>query len=198
DLSTLQSFGFEVDTQWRVAICKTCKYIVDPVHIVAHISKMHGMDIPDVAKLDSCIGSARLRPHLAVIDRGNEVNNEDLSPDLENGEMPAFKVGSMPINGLPVYNGFRCLVCNRTCTLKQESMRVHISKKHRQAGGRYSTACVQVFYGRSSECQQLRYIHVSDGTTTNQRTCDIQELGIPEQLDDVVGHEIPVAVRNLR
>ncbi|KAK9364582.1 hypothetical protein V1509DRAFT_554050, partial [Lipomyces kononenkoae] len=75
--SDRQSFGFEVSIQWRVAICKNCKDIVDPSHIVTHISKVHGMDIPDLRKLHSSISTARLRSHLAVISHAHETTNVD-------------------------------------------------------------------------------------------------------------------------
>ncbi|KAK9242702.1 hypothetical protein V1506DRAFT_555903 [Lipomyces tetrasporus] len=196
ECSILQSFGFQIDSQWRVAVCKPCKYIVDPVDIATHISKIHGMVIPDIGKLDSVVRVARLRSHLAVISPGSQANNECISHDTDDDEIPAFAPDSNAINGLPVYCGFKCLICQDTCTLKRESMRAHISRQHRGVDGRYATAYVQVFYGRSAACQQLRYVQVSDVNNLAEQRCDSQELGIPEDLDNVAGHEAAVAARD--
>ncbi|KAK9427078.1 hypothetical protein V1505DRAFT_318170, partial [Lipomyces doorenjongii] len=150
----------------EIATCNQCHYIIDPPRINHHLTNAHKLDIPDMDQARFIIQGANLRLHLAVL-KGNDnylsadVDDNDRTTGYE-FQTPGYLPGSIPVKGLPIYKGFKCMICLDTCTLKKTSMTSHISRHHPGEKPNYAAGPVQVFYDRSVLRPQLIYVEVQD------------------------------------
>ncbi|ODQ68754.1 hypothetical protein LIPSTDRAFT_31150 [Lipomyces starkeyi NRRL Y-11557] len=200
DCLSLDGLGFHVDHQWKVASCKNCRYIVDPGRIIQHVSKTHKLVIPDIEQARNTIQASGLRPHLAVLSRNSQDDFSSSDDDREarphDFSTSGFLPGSTPVNHLPIYPGFKCMICLDTCTLKQTSMRSHIFRYHRGFEGKhYAPTSVQAFYDRSALQQQLCYVEVSIADE-DKYSAHRQQLSIPANIEQVRGHDMTVERRD--
>ncbi|KAK9357798.1 hypothetical protein V1504DRAFT_436397 [Lipomyces starkeyi] len=204
DCLSLDGLGFHVDHQWKVASCKNCRYIVDPARIIQHVSKTHRLAIPDMEQARNTIHASGLRPHLAVLTRSSQDDYSSSDDDSEalphDFSTSGFLPGSTPVKHLRIYQGFKCMICLDTCTLKQSSMRSHIFRHHRGSEGKhYAPTSVQAFYDRSAGQQQLCYIEVSiaeedkyfaSSTTEKERQEPVwRQIGAYHLIENVIDFE---------
>jgi hypothetical protein len=112
--------------EFRIIVCKTCKYAVLPSHIDAHFAtKPHKLDKQE-----------RQRIVAEVAEINGLINNETLQ-----SEFPFPPATSQPIAALgePETNGLRCIACQYICCAVRQ-MRTHQWEAHqwksKQKGGR--------------------------------------------------------------
>ncbi|KAK9426841.1 hypothetical protein V1505DRAFT_318497, partial [Lipomyces doorenjongii] len=96
---------------------------------------------------------------------------------------------------LPIYNGFKCMICLDTCTLKKTSMTSHTSRNHPGEKPNYAARPVQVFYDRSVLRPQLIYVEVQ-GDQEGGSPIRHDGLGIPDDLDQVGGRALVAEKRD--
>ncbi|KAK9492608.1 hypothetical protein V1508DRAFT_418432 [Lipomyces doorenjongii] len=87
----------------------------------------------------------RLRQHLAIIwddtieDQLHESNDEDQGAQFFNP--PAFRLGSAPLRGFPVQDGFKCRVfaqkLHQICVTTKEGMKTHYKRNHKAQAVEY-------------------------------------------------------------
>ncbi|KAK9357132.1 hypothetical protein V1504DRAFT_479150 [Lipomyces starkeyi] len=191
DCLHLDGLGFQVDQKWRVAVCTRCQYIVDPQKIISHILQVHRLTIPDIDQARRTIDAANLRPHLTVRSHSdsNDEDDEDDDNDDDNDDddKTGFFPGSRAVTGLPVHAGFKCMICLNTYTVKASSMRSHIARHHPADKAAYTPVSVQVFYHRTTGQPQLSYVGVRQDEDESEAFCRAEPLGIPDDLDKLVG-----------
>ncbi|KAK9241520.1 hypothetical protein V1506DRAFT_569446 [Lipomyces tetrasporus] len=189
-----------------------CRYIIDPARMIEHVTRLHKLDIPDIEQARGTIQGGKLRPHLAVISQGSHANDDYLTSDdylpsddsdshhdsdrvpVHEFSKPGFVPGSSPVRHLPVYEGFKCLVCIDTCTIRQRSMRSHIARHHPGDQARYVHVSVQAFYDHGILGPQLKYVEVGHD---EEPTPYEEPLGIPDNLDLVgTADRLPVEKRD--
>ncbi|KAK9427010.1 hypothetical protein V1505DRAFT_318287 [Lipomyces doorenjongii] len=195
DCLSLEGLGFHVDQRWKVATCRRCRYIVDPQNIINHVQKAHRLNIPNIEQARRGVDAVKLRTHLAVVSHEDEGSHYYMSDDDDDATV-WFLPGSRALTGLPVYQGFKCMICLGTCTLTKASMRSHIFRNHRGSEAKhYAPTSVQAFYDRSALQQQLCYVEVSV-LDEDENSSHRQQLHIPADIEQVRGHDMVVERRD--
>ncbi|KAK9250293.1 hypothetical protein V1507DRAFT_500093 [Lipomyces tetrasporus] len=103
DSLRLEHLGFEADHQWRVAVCTRSRYA-------------------DIDLVRRQIAAANLRPHLAILRNDHDHVDDDDNDKDDAGFLP----GSAAVKGLPVYAGFKCLICLDRASRLQKPERVNL------------------------------------------------------------------------
>jgi len=137
DADGLAELGLLVNTQAKIIICRACKYAVGADHLAAHMRKNHKL-----VRLPEDFG------HQIVEKYG--VKKLPERPPVHDGE-PREAIG-----GLPIYPGFRCMMCPYFCREKA-SMLQHIRLRHKDQTGR---RCEDTSGGGESPPSSMTACHV--------------------------------------
>jgi Orsellinic acid/F9775 biosynthesis cluster protein D len=96
----------------RLIICRRCDLAIAAEHIVVHVKRKHGIQCSEELA-HNIVSKYQPRSLDAIVEFKNIIEELDI-----------------PVDGIPIARGYRCLIC-RYCVRQWNSMMDHFTKKHK-------------------------------------------------------------------